>query len=266
MKDIKMIATDMDGTFLNDNYELSPDFFDVYNELKKRNILFVPASGRQMAAITKYFEPIKNELAFIAENGAYVIYKNEEVFVDKMQQEWVKKIISTVREISGAKLVVSAKEAAYYETSDQEFIDFFRQYYEKNKQVEDLMNVADENVLKIAVYHPEGSEKNLYPFLKEFEQHNLEVVVSGEFWLDIMNKNVNKGKALLELQQKLNISQEQTMAFGDYMNDSEMLKLAKYSYAMANAHPNVKAIANYEAPSHKEFGVVKVIKDFLGQI
>jgi len=73
MNDIRMIVTDMDGTFLNSKYEVSPDFPKIYQELKKRNILFVPASGRQMSGITKYFGDIENEIGFIAENGGYVI-------------------------------------------------------------------------------------------------------------------------------------------------------------------------------------------------
>ena len=55
MTDIKLIVTDMDGTFLNSNYEVSPEFTEIYTELKRRNILFVPASGRQMHGNTKYF-------------------------------------------------------------------------------------------------------------------------------------------------------------------------------------------------------------------
>jgi len=53
------------------------------------------------------------------------------------------------------------------------------------------------------------------------------------------------------------------MAFGDYMNDIEMLKNAKYSYAMENAHPNVKQAANFEASTNDSFGVLKTIKDYL---
>jgi len=78
-----------------------------------------------------------------------------------------------------------------------------------------------------------------------------------------MNKNINKGKAVQKLQHILNITPQQTMAFGDYMNDLEMLKNAHYSYAMENAHANVKKTAAFQALSNNEFGVVEVIKDFL---
>lgn len=263
MKDIRLIVTDMDGTLLNSNYEMSPEFPALYEELKNRNIIFVPASGRQMSGITKYFADQQQEMAFIAENGGYVIYKDQELFVDQMNHDFVVDIIKTVREIPGARAVLSAKSKAYYETEDPDFVQFFTKFYTANEKVEDLTKIVDDGCFKIAVYHPEGSEKNVLPFLKHFEKYNLEVVVSGEFWLDIMNKDINKGIALERMQTFLNITPEQTMAFGDYMNDIQMLQNTHYSYAMQNAHPAVKEVANFEAGSNDNFGVLKTIQTYL---
>lgn len=265
MKDIKLIVTDMDGTFLNSNYEVSPEFPEIYEELKKRDILFVPASGRQMAGITKYFNQEEAEMAFIAENGGYVIYRNQEIFADKMKTEHIAEIIRTVREIPQARAVLSAKNYAYYETEDQAFVDYFTRYYTKNQKREDLTESIPDDAFKIAVYHPVSSEKFLYPTLKKFEKMGLEVVVSGLYWVDIMNPNINKGKALSELQQSLNIRPEQTMVFGDYMNDIEMMSHAKYSYAMENAHPAVKDAAQFQISNNDNFSVVQTIKDYLKQ-
>lgn len=263
MNDIKLIVTDMDGTFLNSDHEVSPEFPKIYEELKRRNILFVPASGRQMLGITKYFGDIENEIGFIAENGGYVVYKNQELFADELQQEYVGEIINVLRDIPEATVVLSGKKRAYYETASQDFIDYITQFYTDNQKVEDLTMPVDDSIFKIAVYHPESSEKYLYPVLKEFEKFNLKIVVSGQFWLDIMNKGIDKGKALEKLQQSLNISPKQTMAFGDYMNDIEMLKNAQYSYAMKNAHPSVKEAARFEACSNDSFGVLQTIKGYL---
>ncbi|MGI9652366.1 Cof-type HAD-IIB family hydrolase [Chryseobacterium sp. RLHN22] len=263
MKNIKLIVTDMDGTFLNSKYEVSPDFPEVYEELKKRNILFVPASGRQMSGITQYFGDIENEIGFIAENGGYVVYKNEEVFADKLSQKSIADIIQAVREIPGARAVLSAKGSSYYESDDQDFVDYFSKYYIKNEKKEDLAVEVDDSVFKIAIYHPVSSEEFLYPALKRFENEDLVVVVSGKNWVDIMNKNTNKGNAIEKLQKSLNILPEQTMAFGDYLNDIEMLKNAHYSYAMKNAHPSVKEAAKFEACSNDSFGVLETIKTYL---
>lgn len=134
MKDIKLIVTDMDGTFLNSKYEVSPDFPKVYEELKKRDILFVPASGRQMSGITKYFGEIQSEIGFIAENGGYVVYKNKEIFADKLSQNAIEDIVRTIREIPDARAVLSAKENSYYESSDEVFVDYFSKYYIRNQK------------------------------------------------------------------------------------------------------------------------------------
>jgi len=263
MKNIKLIVTDMDGTFLNSEYKISPEFPAVYQELKKRDILFVPASGRQMPGITQYFKDIEGEIGFIAENGGYVVYKNQEIFADKLQHRLIKKIVSAVREIDGARAVLSAKKKAYYESDDQEFIDYFTRYYTENQKVDDLTVEVKDDAFKIAVYHPEGAEKFIYPHLKVFEKYNLEIVVSGKSWLDIMNRSINKGQALEKLQTLLDISPAQTMAFGDYMNDIQMLQKSQYSYAMENAHPSVKEAANFASGSNDDYGVMEIISAYL---
>jgi len=253
----------MDGTFLNSKYEVSPEFSEIFYELKKRDILFVPASGRQMPGITKYFETIENEIGFIAENGGYVMYEGKEVFADKLQQSFVGDIIKTVRNINGARAVLSAKKKAYYESDDQEFVNYFTRYYTENEKVDDLTEAVDDEVFKIAIYHPEGSEKYIYPHLKKYEECGLEVVISGEFWVDIMNDDISKGNAVGKLQKLLEISPDQTMVFGDYMNDISMFRTSKYSYAMENAHPQLKKYAKFSAPSNDDFGVTKIISDYL---
>lgn len=263
LENIKLIVSDMDGTLLRSNHELSPEFSAVHQQLIDKNIHFVPASGRQFFSITSYFENNKNDMAIIAENGTYVTYKGNEVFVDELDQNSIKEIVLESRKIEGANLVLAGKNAAYVESKDPDFLSFFQNFYAKNEKVDDLLAIENEQFIKVAIHHSGGSAKNLYPHFKRFEKHNLNVVISGEVWMDMMNNGTNKGKALTELQQQLNISPEETMVFGDYMNDIEMLKLAKYSFAMENAHPSVKEIANYEAPSNDNDGVIQIIKQLI---
>ncbi len=266
MQNIKLIVTDMDGTLLRSDHSLSPEFKEIYQELKDNNILFVPASGRQYYSIVSYFEDFKDELAVIAENGTYVTYKGNEVFVDNLDWNFVKEIITEVRKIEGANIVLAGKNAAYVESTDEEFLDYFKNYYAKNSWVEDLTKIENEQFIKIAINHTGGTEQNVLPKVFHFEKNGLKVVVSGEVWLDIMNEGSNKGVALHSLINKLNISAEEIIVFGDFMNDLEMLNLTKNSFAMQNAHPNVKNAANFLAPSNDEDGVIQIIKKYLQQL
>ena len=116
--------------------------------------------------------------------------------------------------------------------------------------------------MKIAIYHFESSEKHLYPSFKHLE-NDMKIKVSGKNWLDISHSNANKGYALKHLQDKLGISKEETMVFGDYNNDLEMLELAEFSFAMENAHPNVIKAANYMTKSNDDNGVEFILNQLL---
>ena len=76
---VKMVVTDMDGTLLNSNHEVSNRFFELFEELKKRNILFVAASGRQYNSILDKLHSIKDDIIIVAENGGYIVRQDEEL-------------------------------------------------------------------------------------------------------------------------------------------------------------------------------------------
>ena len=138
----------------------------------------------------------------------------------------------------------------------------FKNYYSEYRLVDDLSKVTNDTFFKIAAYHFECSETHIYPAVKHFE-NEMQVIVSGEHWLDISHNNANKGFALNILQQKLGITKEETMVFGDYNNDLKMLALADFSYAMENAHPNVKKIANFQRKNNNEFGLEIVLEQLI---
>ena len=89
------------------------------------------------------------------------------------------------------------------------------------------------------------------------------MVVSAKIWLDVMNAEASKGAAIKHLQNTLGFTYEQTMSFGDYLNDLEMLKESYHSYAMENAHPKLKEIARFAAPSNVDAGVFQVLEKLL---
>jgi hydroxymethylpyrimidine pyrophosphatase-like HAD family hydrolase len=79
-----------------------------------------------------------------------------------------------------------------------------------------------------------------------------------------MAPGVDKAVAVRAIQDRLDITPAQTMVFGDYLNDLAMLGTADWSYAMANAHPDILAAARFVAPSNEENGVVRTVRSALG--
>lgn len=259
---IKLIASDMDGTLLNENNEINDEFFDIFNKLKERDIIFAAASGRQYYNLLKRFEKIKDDMMFIAENGTFVMHKGKELLLNSLDKELALELITVGQTIDNAYVILCGKESAYIENTDERFMEQVNKYYAKVKVVSDLTKVCDD-ILKVTICDFSGSEENSYTYFKKFED-KLHVAVSGEIWLDMMAKGVNKGLAINKLQKLLNITQEETMVFGDYLNDLEMMDSAYHSYAMENAHEDLKKAARFIAKSNDDNGVVTAIKEALG--
>jgi len=262
LSQVKLVVTDMDGTLLNSKNKVSALFFNQFNELKKHNIHFVAASGRQYQSILDKLDCIKDDISIIAENGGIMQHIHKTEVLLKLSSEDVLKSVEILRTVKGSYIVLCGKKTAYIETKDSHFLSKLKEYYKVYKTVDDLTKVTDDDFLKIAVFHFESSETQILPHINDIE-NELQVTVSGQNWLDISHKEANKGYALKILQEALGIKSEETMVFGDYNNDVEMLKLAHFSYAMENAHPNVKNVAKFKTKSNNELGVEFVLKQLI---
>ena len=85
-------------------------------------------------------------------------------------------------------------------------------------------------------------------------------MLSSDYWLDIMDKHINKGVAVRAMEERFGFTPDEVAVFGDYLNDLQMMSAATYSFAMANAHPDIKAAARYETASNEDAGVLKGIQ------
>ncbi|MDC6367764.1 MULTISPECIES: HAD family hydrolase [Flavobacteriaceae] len=261
LSQIKMVVTDMDGTLLNSNHEVSNQFFEIFDELKKRNIKFVAASGRQYHSMVDKLKTIQDDIIFISENGAYVKQMEKVLLTTPIDQTNVHTILSAISSVENAHPVLCSKDNAYVNGESSAFIEMLKEYYSEFEVVVDQTKVEDD-VLKVAIYHFDSSEKYIYPAVSHLEDQ-LKVKVSGSNWVDVSHQNAHKGFALEKLMQQYGIASNEIMVFGDYNNDLEMLQLSDYSFAMANAHPNVHKVAQYTTASNNEFGVEKVLEKLL---
>jgi Cof subfamily protein (haloacid dehalogenase superfamily) len=252
----------MDGTLLNSRYELSKDFYPIFRKMQASNILFAAASGRQYFNLLQRFETIKDEMIFIAENGSYVVCKGEDMLIQDMDHELTKEQLLKARYIPDTYVVLCGKKTAYVENDHPVFIDKVKLYYDKFEIVEDLLKVENDRFLKIAICDLAGAENNSYTHFQH-QKDTIQVKVSGEIWLDISHKLADKGRAIALLQKEYNITIDETMAFGDYLNDLEMMHQAHFSFAMENAHPAIKQAARFIAKSNDQNGVIEVLHQML---
>ena len=249
---------DMDGTLLDDSKSLSHNFWEIEEKLADKGIIFSVASGRQFYNLIEKFDKIKDRMLFLAENGTYVFYKGKEIHVNPLDKVSADKFLKIGRQIEGANLILCGKNSAYVESSDSKFLAEAQQFYKRIKRVNDLTEVEDD-VLKVTVCDFKGAEKNAYHHFKEYEKE-YKVAVAGKIWLDMTNVTANKGTAIQMIQKELGISFEETMVFGDFLNDMEMMQSGKHSYAMKNAHPEIiKASAFVTQFDNNNNGVMETI-------
>lgn len=263
--DIRLIAVDMDGTLLDGDGNVPEPLWELLPRLADRGVMFVPASGRQLATLRASFGEAADAMTFIAENGAYVVRAGVEVASDALDPDVVDRAVRHLRSLADEGydlgVVVCGKRSAYIERTDDAFRSEASIYYAALEVVDDVLAI-DDDVLKIAIYDFAVAEDSVGRALDEIARSH-RVVVSGRHWVDILNPGVDKGVALRGLQAALGVTPAQTAAFGDYLNDLEMLDAADWSYAMAEAHPEVIARARHRAPSHTEHGVLTTIEGFL---
>ena len=256
---IKLIVSDIDGTLVNNQKEIPHLFWEVFEQVHQKGILFCVASGRQIQSLYELFAPIKHLIAFAPDNGASLIYQGRTLFERTMDFASYLPILRTCAQINRIGVALCGKKSAYIKTDSKWIFNEIARHYPAHTQVTDFANIDDE-IFKITICDEGISRLNSYPYLQQYSK-NFNVVVSGEIWLDITRKDVNKGDAISHLQAHLGITPDETMVFGDHLNDVEMIQCATQSYAMKNAQDELKALAAYVTEyDNNEAGVVRTIQ------
>src|SRR5690606_37058072 len=114
---------------------------------------------------------------------------------------------------------------------------------------------------KIMTELPRAESRELLATARELLPH-MHVVLSTPTLLEIMAPGVSKGTAVRIVAKRLGISPQETIAFGDQLNDIDMLETAGYGVAMANAVDDVKAVADRVTLRHDEDGVAHILEEF----
>ena len=263
---LKFVATDLDGTLLDGKRCVPDEAFSMIRALTERGILFCPASGRQYANLIKLFSPVQDEALFMAENGALVKYRGETLYLNPIPDELIKDALDAIRSVFGLFPMLCGTENAYIENAEEPFYTCAFTSYTNCVKVDSLDGViGKEKICKIAVYDALGSHNNGIKYLPE-KIPFLRTILSGAEWLDVSAITAHKGDALRFIKEKFSLQKEECVAFGDHMNDYEMLLECGSAFVTENGYPPLKKLIPHVIPSNTEGGVIQKLKEILQSI
>jgi Cof subfamily protein (haloacid dehalogenase superfamily) len=265
---IKMIATDMDGTFLDGDSAFNrPRFQQLLNEMAAQQVKFVVASGNQYPHLPPYFDGLTGEITYLAEDGAHIVLAGEAISEDVIQAETLQQFLNwlpTTPLFANAWVILSGQRASYTEMlPNSKRFKASHYFYGDMQHVPDLREVTD-GIYKIDISWAQFDVSAQEQLVNATFPGKLRATSSGLGGIDVVLPHVNKAYGLAKLQAKWGITRDETLAFGDSGNDLEMLAMAKYGYAMANAPENVRQAVDYVTPLDNDHdGVLDVIAQYL---
>ena len=260
---IELVAIDLDGTLLDDSKLVSERTAQALCCLPARGVKVVIASARPPRSVRHIYQSLKLDTWQINYNGAMIWDEPRRavVFHQPMQGDLVLRVIEFARRFA-ADVLVSC------EVQDRWYTDRLEQKYTTETgrlfQPDAIMTVEQmcrEPVTKLLLLGEPARMEALRPALTDaFPQVSL--VQSDPELLQVMDAGVSKAAALRLVAEHYGVTMKHVMAIGDAPNDVPMLEAAGHAVAMDNAHPTVKQIADWVAPSNNDHGVHAALRRF----
>ena len=263
---IKLIASDIDGTLVPEgSHVISPEYFKVIEDLKEIGIRFCACSGRQYPSMLDLFRPIADDIFFISGNGTVLRTKDHELHTWPLDKELVLQLVESVRGIEGANFVIENPDRSYMDCGeDSDFMKMLRDGYHYDvENVDDVTRIPLDNIVKVSIYcddvEPRTEELRNDP---RFAKMNM--LISGAKWLDVTAIEAGKGEAYALLQEYLGIGIEETVYFGDNLNDLSAFRETGVALTVANARRELKDAADIVERSFSKMGVLRELRNILG--
>lgn len=281
---IKMYAFDLDGTLLNSDQRMDKVTAELLRKMKADGRKIVIATGRAKGVMENILTENNLDCDLILNNGHEVIVKGRGIKYVPFSWELLRDVLRILKKYDMHLTALGADEQKY-SFYEKEF------YYQKHIDMTKSIHTGKELDMTLPLYNKDAFTKNFNCIedvdgyedvrilkidaktldnkvkakcLKELEKiPGLMLSSSYEFYIEIIQDNADKGKALIELAESYGIKPEEIAAFGDGVNDIEMLSSVKYSCAMGNSFNCVKEHAAYVTDTNNNQGVYKQLLKFL---
>lgn len=273
---IKLFAFDLDGTVLNSRSMIDKETIDAFKKLDENGIKFVFATGRVTTSVAYFMEKTGVDNPLVANNGA-AIFLNKDTLLKESYIDT--DILKRLRDFAKTRRL-------YYHFYDLN--TYYSEYlvnarlkhlekeedtgygYQVNISISEdpieQLSINNSKAFKFQIFADEekGFKKDdmIRELVDEFGD-DLYVTSSGEYFIEIMAKNVSKWQAIMEIAQTLGIKKSEIAAIGDQDNDYPMIANAGLSFAMGNAIDSIKEVADYRVSNNDDYGVVEAIEKVL---
>jgi len=265
---ISLLLLDLDGTLLNGKLSIGKRTSEAIRSLSKKGVNTTLVTGRMLSAVKRYADSLRVTSPFIALNGAYIADPDARcILLDKRIPKPVpNEILQKLKDLPLAVNIILGERAI-----SSNLDDLSKKAVESwlaNIQFIDRIDVVSENPNMMLFL---GDENNIKEACTRLEPFRSKVVIYSyasirykpKWYVEVRPAGTSKGKAVELLLKYLEVSPQNVLSVGDFLNDMPMLKLTGHSACVANAHPEVKTAVDYVSHlSNDQEGVFDILKQF----
>jgi len=256
MTNYKVLFLDIDGTLLRPDDTIEDSTKEAISQVQAKGLEVFLATGRPLHEIGELAKEL-NIHSFIGYNGAYAIYKGEEIFQKPMNSSTVRNFLEIAKE-NQHEVILYTNSKNVFTNLDSEIITEFMHKFHLHKN-EAYSPSVDSAVLGMTLVNLKKKDPVLYN--NEEGIHLSQVNVEGmRHCYDVIRDSVNKGYGVQVALKRLGIKKESSIAFGDGMNDKEMLQHVGESFAMGNGHPDLFQYAKHKTTEVTDAGIYNGLK------
>ena len=263
---IRLIASDMDGTLLDDDSRVPEETYELISALAEKGVRFVASSGRRYDTLRWLFEPVADKMDYVASLGT-------QVYADgRLLDREVFSTLSVMRLFETTQLFDCLHLALYdathtYLLNDQS--SYIRELDKDLPNAERLFDPPspDVSIIKAALCceYPDQLMDMAYVLERELSEF-FTFLPSGSRWIDVVPRHVNKATGLEQVMRYWGIGPDEVVAFGDSMNDYAMLRYVGHPYVMENARYAVRQIGQRVIGRNSDHAVQRVMREILEEL
>lgn len=242
---------DLDGTLLDSKSQITPEISEAMTQLKKNNVLSIIATGRNEREIQQ-IKQTANISSCVTMNGMLVKVEDTIVEANEIDPNDCKTMLDFARDL---------KDELAFHSTNQLFISGVNDYVRKSYDFFHLdlppihPTAYNEYITHMILVLSEGNDVIYQEAFPEYTFYR-----NGPFCIDVVNKGISKGTGVQSIKDYLQLQDIPTFAFGDGINDLDLLAACDHKIAMGNALPEVMERADYITDKNTNGGIVKALK------